>query len=49
LVKEEDYCIHCGACAKACPNGALTVTRTDIDYTPTSSKSWIAAFEALKN
>jgi 4Fe-4S ferredoxin len=49
LVKEEDYCIHCGACAKVCPNGALTVTRTDIDYTPTSSKSWIAAFEALKN
>ena len=49
LVKEEDYCIHCGACAKVCPNGALTVTRTAVDYTPTSSKSWIAAFEALKN
>ena len=49
LMIYDDYCIRCGACAKACPNDALTVTRTDINHTPTSSKSWIAAFDALKN
>lgn len=49
VAKQEEYCIHCGACAKVCPNDALTVTRTDIDYTPTSSKSWINALDALKN
>ena len=49
LVAEDKYCIKCGACAKLCPNDAITVTRTAVDYTPTSSKSWIKAFEALKN
>ena len=46
---KEEFCIKCGACAKACPNGALEVVRTKIDYTPTSSKTWIAAFNALLN
>ncbi len=46
---KEEYCIKCGACAKACPNGALEVVRTKVNYTPTSSKAWIAAFDALLN
>lgn len=49
ITKEEDYCIHCGACERVCPNEAITVSVTDVDYTPTSSKSWIDALEALKN
>lgn len=49
LVANDEYCIKCGACAKLCPNDAITVTRTAVDYTPTSSKAWIKAFEALKN
>lgn len=46
---KEDCCIKCGACENVCPNDAINVVRTKINYTPTSSKSWIAAFDALKN
>lgn len=49
VMKQEEYCIHCGACAKVCPNEALTVTRTNVDYTPTNSITWIEALDAIKN
>jgi 4Fe-4S ferredoxin len=49
ILKKEEYCIRCGACAKACPNDAITVKITNIDHTPTNSKTWINALNALKN
>ena len=49
VICTEEYCIKCGACAKACPNGALKVVRTKVNHTPTSSKAWTAAFNALLN
>ena len=49
ITKEEDYCIKCGACANNCPNGAITVTRTKINNTPTNSITWNKAIDAIKN
>ncbi len=46
--KDEQYCIHCGACERACPVDAIDVKITNVDHTPTKSKSWIEKFEALK-
>lgn len=49
ITKHYQYCIRCKACAKACPNGAITVTRTEIDHTPIKSVTWLDAFDAIKN
>ncbi|MDL2246122.1 4Fe-4S binding protein [Methanobrevibacter sp. OttesenSCG-928-K11] len=49
VIKRDEYCIRCGACEKTCPNDAITVKITNVDYTPTNSKTWIEALEALKN
>ncbi len=46
---KEEYCIKCGACEKACPNDVLTVKRTEVNTTPTNSKAWNKAIDALKN
>ncbi|WP_296890732.1 tungsten-dependent formylmethanofuran dehydrogenase subunit FwdF [uncultured Methanobrevibacter sp.] len=39
----------CKACAKACPNGAITVKRTEVDHTPTNSATWTDALNAIKD
>ncbi|WP_409200058.1 tungsten-dependent formylmethanofuran dehydrogenase subunit FwdF [Methanobrevibacter sp. DSM 116169] len=49
IVKKDEYCIRCGACEKACPNDAITVKINSVDHTPTNSKTWIKALDALKN
>ena len=49
IVANPDYCISCKACAQACPNEAITVTRTAIDHTPTNSATWNEALDAIKN
>ncbi len=28
--REEDYCVHCGACTGLCPTGALSLTRPEL-------------------
>ena len=48
LAKDEQFCIYCGACGKVCPVDAIDVKRTDINYTPTKSKSWKNKIESLK-
>jgi len=48
IVKEDDYCIRCGACEKVCPNDAITVTIDSVSHTPTNSKTWTKALDALK-
>jgi 4Fe-4S ferredoxin len=48
VFKDEKYCIYCGACGNVCPVEAITVKRTDVDYTPTKSKSWKNKMESLK-
>ena len=48
LAKDEQFCIYCGACGKVCPVDAINVKRTDINYTPTKSKSWKNKLESLK-
>ena len=49
VIANNDYCVKCKACAKACPNGAITVKRTEIDHTPISSTTWKEALDAIKD
>ena len=49
VIANNDYCVKCKACAKACPNGAITVKRTEIDHTPISSTTWKDALDAIKD
>ena len=49
VIANGDYCVKCKACAKACPNGAITVKRTEIDHTPISSTTWKEALDAIKD
>ena len=49
VIAYNDYCVRCKACAKACPNGAITVKRTEIDHTPISSTTWKDALDAIKD
>ena len=48
LKKDETFCIYCGACENVCPVEAIGVKRTDVDFTPTKSKSWKKQLESLK-
>jgi ferredoxin len=38
LWKEEDLCVHCGACAGLCPTGALSMQRPEMEVIFDSSK-----------
>jgi len=49
LHKDEKYCIYCGACERVCPVEAIDVKRTNVNYTPTKSKSWEKKLDSLKN
>jgi 4Fe-4S ferredoxin len=46
--KNEEFCIYCGACENVCPVEAIDVKRTNVNYTPTKSKSWQKRLESLK-
>ena len=49
VIAYDEYCVRCKACAKACPNGAITVTRTAVDHTPINSATWQDALDAIKD
>nr|WP_231475910.1 4Fe-4S binding protein [Methanobrevibacter oralis] len=49
VITNDEYCIRCKACSNACPNGAITVTRTEIDHTPINSTTWKEALDAIKD
>jgi 4Fe-4S ferredoxin len=49
VIAYDEYCVRCKACAKACPNGAITVKRTEIDHTPINSTTWKEALDAIKD
>lgn len=38
LWKEEDLCVHCGACTGLCPTGALSMQRPEMEVNFDSSK-----------
>lgn len=44
---EEEFCIYCGACQKACPEGAIFLKRTQVLHTDIISGAWITALEKL--
>ena len=48
-LENSDPWVKCKACAKACPNGAITVTRTEVDHTPIVSATWKEAIDAIKD
>jgi 4Fe-4S ferredoxin len=48
-MKDEQFCIYCGACENVCPTEAIDVKRTGIKCTPTKSKSWQRSIDSLKN
>jgi 4Fe-4S ferredoxin len=52
IAVNEDFCLYCGSCEKACPYNCIEVKRETIDYkggdlTQPWIGAWISAFESL--